>query len=44
MNRIHLWYCGSDRWSRRVEQQLIPWALKGLDLGPAALELGPDSA
>ena len=41
MNRIHLWYCGSDRWSRRVEQQLIPWALKGLDLGPAALELGP---
>jgi len=41
MNRIHLRYCKSDRWARRVEHQLMPWALDGLELGGEALELGP---
>jgi SAM-dependent methyltransferase len=41
MNRLHRWYCRSDRWSRTVEQALLPWALDGVDLGDAVLELGP---
>jgi SAM-dependent methyltransferase len=36
-----MWYCRSSRWSRRVERQLLPWALAGVDLGDAVLELGP---
>jgi SAM-dependent methyltransferase len=41
MNRLHMWYCRSARWSRRVERVLLPWALRGVDLGDAVLELGP---
>jgi SAM-dependent methyltransferase len=41
MNRLHMWYCRSARWSRTVEQALLPWALDGVDLGDAVLELGP---
>jgi SAM-dependent methyltransferase len=41
VNRLHLWYCRSSRWSRTVEQHLLPRALAGVDLGDAVLELGP---
>jgi SAM-dependent methyltransferase len=41
VNRLHLWYCRSARWSRTVEHTLLPWALAGVDLGDAVLELGP---
>src|SRR5689334_6352754 len=41
MNRLHMWYCRSARWSRTVENALLPWALDGLDLGDTVLELGP---
>ena len=41
MNRFHRWYCRSDRWARTVESRLLPWALRGLDLGDEVLELGP---
>ncbi|GIJ73604.1 class I SAM-dependent methyltransferase [Virgisporangium ochraceum] len=41
MNRLHMRYCRSARWTRRVEHTLLPWALHGVDLGDAVLELGP---
>jgi SAM-dependent methyltransferase len=41
MNRLHRWYCGSGTWVRRVETQLLPWALRDAELGSAVLELGP---
>ena len=40
MNFLHHWLCRSDRWRKTVEQR-IPWALRGRDLGPRVLEVGP---
>ncbi len=41
MNRAHALICSSGRWARRVERELLPWGLDGLDLGEDALEVGP---
>lgn len=41
MNRAHQALCKSRRWSRRMERELLPWALRGLDLGDNVLEIGP---
>lgn len=41
MNRLHRWYCKTDHWRRTVEQQVLPWALEGIDLGEDILEVGP---
>jgi ubiquinone/menaquinone biosynthesis C-methylase UbiE len=41
MNRAHAVVCSSGRWARRVEHELLPWGLDGLDLGDDALEIGP---
>lgn len=41
MNRFHRWYCASDRWARTVRDDLLPWALRDVPLGPHVLELGP---
>jgi SAM-dependent methyltransferase len=41
MNRIHRWYCSSDHWSRAVGGKLLPWVLRGTDLGDDVLEIGP---
>ncbi len=41
MNRFHLWYCGSGRWRRRLNEEVLPWSLEGVELGEQALELGP---
>jgi SAM-dependent methyltransferase len=41
MNRIHRWYCRSDRWRRTVGDRLIPWVLRGVALGDDVLEIGP---
>jgi ubiquinone/menaquinone biosynthesis C-methylase UbiE len=41
MNLIHRWVCGSGRWKKAVETKLLPWALKGVDLGTDVLEIGP---
>jgi len=41
MNRLHHWYCRSERWKRRLEQEILPWSLDGVDLGGEVLELGP---
>jgi SAM-dependent methyltransferase len=41
MNRLHRWYCRTDRWRRTLEGRLLPWALAGADLGDDLLEIGP---
>lgn len=41
MNRFHRYYCGSATWARAVETTVLPTTLQDVDLGPAALELGP---
>ncbi|MGE0043775.1 MAG: class I SAM-dependent methyltransferase [Vicinamibacterales bacterium] len=41
MNTVHRWLCGSRAWRHHVEGRLLPWALAGVDLGAAVLELGP---
>jgi ubiquinone/menaquinone biosynthesis C-methylase UbiE len=41
MNRIHNRLCSSERWQRRVEQELVPWGLEGVELGERVLEIGP---
>ncbi len=41
MNRFHRWACRSSWWRNTVAEKLLPWALKGLDLGADLLEVGP---
>ena len=41
MNLAHDKICSSDRWARRVEQELVPWGLDGVQLGDDVLEIGP---
>jgi SAM-dependent methyltransferase len=41
MNAIHRRLCRSDRWASRVEGQLLPWVLRGIQLGGDVLEIGP---
>ncbi len=41
MNRFHRWYCRTDRWTQAVQNELLPWVLEGVELGPDALEIGP---
>lgn len=40
MNLVHQRLCSSQRWLRTV-QDLVPWALDGIELGDAVLEIGP---
>ena len=41
MNRVHNVLCSSGWWSRRVERELVPWGLAGVELGEDVLEIGP---
>jgi ubiquinone/menaquinone biosynthesis C-methylase UbiE len=41
MNRIHNVICSSGWWRTRVERELVPWGLKGIELGDRVLEVGP---
>ncbi|SFO92345.1 Methyltransferase domain-containing protein [Amycolatopsis arida] len=41
MNWLHRKICGSARWARKVERDMLPWALDGVDLGDRVLEIGP---
>lgn len=41
MNRFHMWYCRSDRWRRTTQNEILPWALTGIELGDSVLEVGP---
>lgn len=41
MNRLHRWYCQSARWKQKLENEILPWSLSGVDLGDEVLEVGP---
>jgi len=41
MNLIHRWMCRSARWPKVLEQQVMPWVLKDVELGQEVLEVGP---
>src|SRR6476660_3893572 len=41
MNGVHNVISSSGWWSRRVERELLPWGLKGVELGDDVLEVGP---
>jgi ubiquinone/menaquinone biosynthesis C-methylase UbiE len=41
VNPIHNVICASWPWRRRVERELVPWALEDLELGTRVLEIGP---
>lgn len=41
MNRMHAVICSSGRWQQIVEHELLPWGLRGAELGDEVLEIGP---
>src|SRR4051812_14197116 len=41
MNWMHNRLCRSNLWRKAVERQLLPWALRGVELGDHPLEIGP---
>jgi SAM-dependent methyltransferase len=41
VNLIHNLLCSSRWWARRVEDELLPWGLQGVELGDEVLEVGP---
>jgi SAM-dependent methyltransferase len=41
VNLVHNILCSSGWWARRVEHELLPWGLKGAELGDDVLEIGP---
>lgn len=41
MNRFHRWFCRTEHWKRRLGGELLPWALRDVNLGDDILEIGP---
>lgn len=41
MNWLHHRICSSPTWRRKLESDLLPWALQDVSLGSELLELGP---
>jgi SAM-dependent methyltransferase len=41
MNKVHNLVCSSRWWAGRVEGELLPWGLRGIDAGEEVLEFGP---
>ncbi len=41
MNRFHRWYCRTGHWRHTVQDEIVPWVLRGVDLGDHVLEVGP---
>ena len=41
MNAAHNLVCSSGWWSRCAERELVPWGVKGVELGDDVLEIGP---
>src|SRR5262249_62384864 len=41
MNRFHRWFCRTSIWKKALENEIIPWALKDVELGDDVLEVGP---
>lgn len=41
MNRFHRWYCRTGHWRHAIQDQILPWALRDIDLDGDVLEVGP---
>ncbi|OMC19761.1 class I SAM-dependent methyltransferase [Mycobacterium colombiense] len=41
MNLLHRRRCSSAGWEKAVADELLPWALRGVELGARTLEIGP---
>jgi len=41
MNDAHLAFCASPEWRTIVEETVLPVALRGVELGPQVIEIGP---
>lgn len=41
MNPAHMEYCASEDWRKIVHETILPVALRDVDLGDAAIEIGP---
>lgn len=41
MNEQHMVFCAGEDWRRMVQEDILPVALRGVDLGDDALEIGP---
>ncbi|MGV9677391.1 class I SAM-dependent methyltransferase [Nocardia sp. NPDC003482] len=41
MNLVHRLLCRSALWERASTERVVPWALDGIDLGDATVEIGP---
>jgi SAM-dependent methyltransferase len=41
MNSFHRWFCRTSIWKRALANEIIPWALKDVELGGDVLEVGP---
>jgi SAM-dependent methyltransferase len=41
MNLAHRLLCSSDKWAAKVESDLLPWVLDGVQMGDNVLEIGP---
>ncbi|OBH30115.1 methyltransferase type 11 [Mycobacterium sp. E342] len=41
MNLLHRRRCSSAGWEKAVAEQLLPWALEGVELGARTVEIGP---
>lgn len=41
MNRFHRWYCRTGHWRHTIQDQIVPWVLRDIDLGDDVLEIGP---
>ena len=41
MNAGHMEFCASEEWRRMVQDEILPQALCGVELGDAAIEIGP---
>ncbi len=41
MNLFHRWYCRTGHWRHAIQDQILPWVLRDVDLGDHVLEIGP---
>lgn len=41
MNDAHMQFCASEDWRRMVQEDILPAALHGVELGDAVIEIGP---
>jgi SAM-dependent methyltransferase len=41
MNRFHRWFCQTNIWKKALADEIIPWALKDVEIGDDVLEVGP---